>query len=405
MLKGQSEYWRLDLNPDPIIVNGNVRGKNKDTRLTGSRACFAERDLYTRNIGGLLNVDIEKIFFGKIDDRGRRAVIAFDSFDYANFSPIMYNDFLRYLSSQKLRTPKGLDFISNDIIRVPNRDYTLISLRRLSNIYAAIWSDSIWQIADASQSETKFIISDHPVTVYNRKCPPGSSFCKGSKDPDVRCVATQTIFPLSLNKILIITNLSWVRNPYQNELADHANTQLTRNTMFDITQIQTDRFLSESEVLKINYIIKRRAFRYIAAAQKSWLYPESHLKHFDWSRFGHGYLLMPEPRNIYMRTQISAGFGDGRVWVQDEYGRAPGERNYSDVKRRNREFDSFRRFQAEWAAMFGPKRRGFSMEFSFRGRIESDSDAAHARYLAEDEENRKKISGERRRRRSLREAD
>jgi hypothetical protein len=39
---------------------------------------------------------------------------------------------------------------------------------RLRNLYCAIWTECVWLLADASRSPTKFLVSDHPVTVYNR---------------------------------------------------------------------------------------------------------------------------------------------------------------------------------------------------------------------------------------------
>jgi hypothetical protein len=67
-------------------------------------------------------------------------------------------------------------------------------------------------IADASFSPTKFIVSDHPVTLYNPGCFPQSKCCRGHQDPDIRLVGTHTIFPLSRDKLLILTNVSWVRS-------------------------------------------------------------------------------------------------------------------------------------------------------------------------------------------------
>ena len=43
---------------------------------------------------------------------------------------------------------------------------------------------------------------------------------------------------------------------------------MLRPAMFNFTDVQIGRMLSEDEVLMINSIIKRRAYRYIAAAEK-----------------------------------------------------------------------------------------------------------------------------------------
>jgi hypothetical protein len=80
------------------------------------------------------------------------------------------------MSVQKLRTPKGLSWLSLAAGTL-SRNLDLIFLQQIRRIYC-------WQIADASASPTKLIISDHPVTVYNRalsfpKIPSGlDSHCK-----------------------------------------------------------------------------------------------------------------------------------------------------------------------------------------------------------------------------------
>ena len=118
-----------------------------------------------------------------------------------------------------------------------------------ASMFCATWTECVWQIADASDSDTKFIISDHPVTVYNRACPHLSRYCEGSHDPDIRLHATHTYFPLSLDQILILTNLSWVRNPYQDELRPRPNPRLFGETIFKFLSIQVGRKLSEDEVI------------------------------------------------------------------------------------------------------------------------------------------------------------
>src|SRR5207248_43977 len=143
-------------------------------------------------------------------------------------------------------------------------DQTLKLMVRLQQVYAALWTECVWSIADATQSATKFIVSDHPVTVYNRDCGPSSMWCKEPNDPNIAYHATHTIFPLSLDRVLLLTNLSWARNPYQHERGVRPNPNPWRQAMFNFTAIQTRRQLAELEVRQINFIIKSRAHRYIA---------------------------------------------------------------------------------------------------------------------------------------------
>jgi hypothetical protein len=226
-------------------------------------------------------------------------------------------------------------------------------LQRMQSIFCATWTECVWQIADASNSPTKFIVSDHPVTIYNRGCPPLSEWCLGHNDPDVRMAASHTIFPLSLNRALFLTNLNWARDPYQKETAIRPNPKLFRNAIFNFTSIQTERMLSEDEVLQINSIIKRRAYRYIAAADKEWLYPERRVSTDHWKKLGGGYLLMPEPRLLHMGGEIMIGYKDGSHDAFSEYGHKPWQKGYKDEQRFQREWAALDRFQAEYAMLKG----------------------------------------------------
>ena len=189
----------------------------------------------------------------------------------------------------------------------------------------------------------------------------------------IRHAATHTIFPLSQDKIIIFTNLSWVRNPYQTELSYRPNPTLFRSAMFNFMQIQTHRMLLESEVQEINYIIKKRALRYIAAAEKDWLYPENFISSEHWRKFGKGYLLMPDPRPLFMGGEIIVGYKDGHSDAFSEYGHKPWQKGYKDEKREKVEGESLYAFQGEFAHLFGSKRRGRSYEF---GRLEGEEDSS-----------------------------
>ncbi len=144
---------------------------------------------------------------------------------------------LRYMSVQKLRTPKGLTNLASRT-RSADKNELVMMIQNLQQLYCAIWTECVWSIADASNAETKFILSDHPVTVYNEGCFPTSIFCEGHNDPDIRMTGTHTIFPLSLDKILILTNLSWVRDPYGNPRKPRPNPNMFRGAMMKFTDIQ-----------------------------------------------------------------------------------------------------------------------------------------------------------------------
>lgn len=58
-------------------------------------------------------------------------------------------------------------------------------------------------------------------------------------------------------------------------------------------EIQFGRELAEDEVLRINYILKRRATRYVAASQREWLFPEARVPTTDWRALDDDLFLLP----------------------------------------------------------------------------------------------------------------
>jgi len=283
------------------------------------------------------------------------------------------------MSIQKLRSPKGLDYLS-DLVKLSDKNMVLLKLQELQKLFCALWTECIWSIIDASESKIKFILSDHPVTVYNKACFPLSKWCRGHRDPEIWFTGTHTLFPLSLEKMLVLTNLSWVRNPYESPLKTRPNPKLFRSAMFNFMQIQTGRLLAEVEVSEINYVLKSRARRYIAAAEESWLYPENDIPTQHWDKLGNGYLFMPDPRSATFSTEVIIGYGNTRSDSFDEYGRKPWHSDYREKDQREKDWQTFNAFQGEFARVFGPRRRGRSFEGMSLDN-EEDSPDYHAYHL------------------------
>ncbi|MCG7852852.1 MAG: DUF4238 domain-containing protein [Methanosarcinaceae archaeon] len=374
----EKKFFYLDLTPDTII-NGKTRYKRKALLRRGPPTCFYEQDLYITKFGERESTEIEEKFFGKVDNFARASVEYWSNFKHPSYDEESFRNLLLYMSTQKLRTPKGLKDFAN-LVKLSDKNAVLIKLQELQQLFCALWTECIWSIVDASQSETKFIISDHPVTVYNQGCFPRSKWCIGANDPGIWLNGTQTIFPLSINRALLLTNLSWVRNPYGNPLKERPHPNLLRPAMFNFTDIQTGRILSEEEVVVLNYIIKERAYRYIAAANEEWLYPEEkfHFKH--WGEIGSSHVLMPDPRSVTFSSEIFVGYDSGKSEAFDEYGRRPWHRDYNDKMRQDYEWNTFHAFQGEYARLFGPKRRGVTFEFGDKDKSEDSADF-HAYHL------------------------
>jgi len=374
------ELYYLDFHPGFIVDSRGIAHTRRAVRRLGLKLCFAEKDLYTTTFGAEQSKSIEKDFFGQIDNVGCRAVGRFVDFSHGSVGGDAFQDLVKYMSTQRLRTIKGLEWLA---LQSGAKDKSLVLslMIQLRQLHCAIWTECVWSIADASQSTTKFIVSDHPITLYNRRCGPRSQWCRGPKDPDIRFHATHTIFPLSLEKVLILTNLSWVRNPYQSETGIRPNPNLFRGALLHLLDVQVHRHLNEQEVREVNFIIKSRARRFIGAGKEEWLFPEKYVSKSNWNTYGHGYLLMPDPRDVHFTGEVIMGFKDGGSTAFDPYGRRPGQRDFGKEGREMREYATLDRFKGEFARLFGPFRRGRSYEFGQLSE-ERDDDSMHQYHLS-----------------------
>lgn len=363
----------LDLNPPVFFDHSGVGHSANELRTHPIEKSFKEDDLYTLQYGTQRSTAVEQKFFGGIDGFGMNAMDYFTNFEHPSINAKAARNMVAYMSAQKLRTPKGLGWLSQ-LAGTSDRNILLTRMMQLKNLYCAVWTGCIWQIADASQSDTKFIFSDHPVTVYNRRLLPASRENRGFNDPDVRYNASHTIFPLSREKVLILTNKSWAKNPYENALQLRPNSSFFRDAVFNFLSIQTQRHLSEHEVRQINYVVKKRALRYVAGGNKEWLYPERHINEEEWGYFGNGYLFMPDPRALSGGGQIFFGYPDGRTEAFDADERRPWQEGYDPDG--GSDMGSLLRFKAEFALMQGPYRRGRSFDMAALDN-ERDSDDHH----------------------------
>ena len=195
------------------------------------------------------------------------------------------------------------------------------------------------------------------MTVYNRDYGPRHEYCRSWNNPDIRCHGSHTLFPLELDRILILTNRSWVENPYQSAKMFRPNPVFYRGGIFNIFDVQTRRELTEEEVLQINFILKPRAYRFIAAGREEWLYPERHASKSDWARFGGGYLCMPDPRGMHAGGGMVLQYESGHAAVCDMFGLRPWEAGYTGESMSSA-WPTLRRFQDEFAELVGNRRCG-----------------------------------------------
>ncbi len=291
-----------------------VYGKNWFT----SAQCFYEKDLYSTFFGTAVNDDIEKKLFGPIDDNGADSVKAFLTDDQVQWHH-NFQDLFIYLDAQKLRTPKGLDWVKSKYPEL-SQIQLMTEMQALRTIHCTLWTEGVRELVSAEASDVKFMLSDHPVTIYNYACPPDSELCAYPNDPDIALKGSQTIFPLDKNRCLILTNLEYARDPDGvNPLEQRTNATKVRRSMVNTINFINKRKLTSDEVTKINYIIKSRAKEAIAAGKESWLYPENELN-CDWAELRH--VLLPPSRELHhFGGEMFARYEDGSTHYQDAFGR------------------------------------------------------------------------------------
>lgn len=312
----------LDLNPKKKrLDDGRVIPMNSYSFKHASQ-CFSQRDLYTTFFGPFISDAIEHLLFGKIDDMGARAIPVFENDDPSAWH-LHFSDFFEYIDSQKIRTPKGLDWIKSHYPKL-NQFELMNEMNAIRQMHTKIWSEGVREIVSAENSNVKFIISDHPITVYNPAYSPKDEPCIYPNDPSISFMGTQTIFPLDMNYCLILTNYEYAKNPHTVDPTD----KRTNPRNYGNTYARTDNFiksrqLNEDDVKKINYIIKARARKYIAAPEKEWLYPEKDIKS-DWSQLREP--LLPQKDELWKYGgEMIIGFEDGSTHYQDAFGRTTPE--------------------------------------------------------------------------------
>lgn len=273
ILRSGGSLHYLDVGPAPTdLPDGRVITTSPLT-YRAPKSCFWSEDLYTTRFGSVLNDEIERFLFGTIDDFGARAVRAFASGDLVAIHK-RFQDFFEYLNAQKLRTPKGLDWIKSKYPNLTQLDL-MIEMQALRRMHCTMWYESVREIVSAEESDVKFIVTDHPVTIYNAAYPPTSLVCKYPDDPAIELKGSQTVFALDANHCLILSNIEYAKYPTSLDLkaprthARYGGQSIARTDAF----IRT-RKLTSKEVSSINRLLKVRARKYIAASEKAWLGPE-----------------------------------------------------------------------------------------------------------------------------------
>ena len=343
---GRTKFFYLDLDPETVVRDG-VAHQRKALLNWGPARCFYRDDLYTLKLGTWTTDEIERYFFGDIDRNGHKAVELFG--DYKGITEgagPAFQNLISYMDAQRFRTPAGLDFIKKQV-GSGNHNATLVVMQQVFLLHATMWTEAVWEIVRARRSPTKFIVTDGPVTFFNRRAFP--SELTYPDDVGLDFVGTRTLFPLALDSCLILTHLQFTRDPWTKPLTTRVNARAYQNAFKHLGDIQFGQELEEDEVLRINYVLKRRATRYIAAAEEKWLYPERRASTTQWAKLDDDWFLLPHLWKIPFTSEIIMGHQNGSVLAADEYGRHPWNPKYRDEGLREKEWETRLKAQREWA--------------------------------------------------------
>jgi hypothetical protein len=325
---GRNTYSYFDLSPrQHVLSDGRVVTEKSKFDSPTSRA-FCQRDLYSTFFGTTVNDEIERKLFGDIDARGARAVRAFIGEDTGEWHR-HFKTFFEYLDIQKIRTPKGLDWLSAQYPRLTQNDL-MFEMQGIRMIHCTIWTEGVREIVSALDADVKFIVSDHPVTVYNCAIPPDATSNSYPREPSIALKGSQTIFPLNRDFCLILTNLEYAEDHSANPLEKRTFAGNYRNSMVRTDAFIRTRKLTSNEVIRVNRVLKAQAKRYIAAGKEEWLYPETASAE-PWVDLCSTFL---PPKNDlwHFGGELYARFGTGEVYYQDAFGRTEKEREFLKKK-------------------------------------------------------------------------
>lgn len=320
----QSRLHVLDLVPEDIILPGGEVRPGPPSSECSPKFAFVEVDLYTTHFGNIINDEVERLLFGPIDKSGAEAVRAL-----VENNPRRIHDYFSalfdFLDTQKLRTPKGLDFLLRRYGQI-GQTALMVEMQRLRDMHCTIWTEGVREVVSAKDSPVKFIVSDHPVTVYHRECAPDHSACTYPSDPGIELIGSQTIYVLDSDHCLILTHTEYAKSPSTVDvLAKRTHARFRGQSYVRTDAFIRTRNLSTEEVTAINYVLKSRAKRYVGAAKVDWLYPER-ANAIGWREIER--VLLPQDDLWQFGGEMVISFKDGTHHFQDEFGRTSKAHEY-----------------------------------------------------------------------------
>ncbi len=203
-------------------------------------------------------------------------------------------------------------------------------MQGIRTMHCTIWTEGVREIVSAQDADVKFIVSDHPVTVYNYTVPPDVKGNGYQSEPSIALKGSQTIFPLNRDFCLILTNLEYAQDHSANPLEKRTFAGNYRNSMARTDAFIRTRKLTSEDVIRVNRVLKAQAKRYIAAGKEEWLYPETSSAE-PWTDLREVFL-PPKKGLWHFGGEIYARLDSGEVYYQDAFGRTEKEREFLKKK-------------------------------------------------------------------------
>lgn len=331
---GKTTHCLLDLNPPTFPRSDGTVAIGRHLFDSPSSRAFVQDDLYSTFFGGKVNDEIERIFFGDIDRRGAEAVRAFCCDDQGAWHE-HFQDLFEFLDIQKLRTPKGLAWLRQQYPEIGRlgemlpgvaQNQLMFEMQGIRMLNVTTWTTGVREIVSAEQAGVKFILSDHPVTVYNHAVPPSDARNRHPGDPSPALKGSQTLFPLGPDHLLILTNLEYAKDPAVRPDVKRTFARNYQPTMVSTIEFIKTRHLTDDQVAEVNFVIKARASRYIAGSRREDLYPEKVVSK-PWADL-RATLLPPADQLYRFGGEMFASFENGDVHYQDEFGRTEKPREW-----------------------------------------------------------------------------
>lgn len=322
---GQKSLAYIDMTPDQkVLADGRVITPKSAWDKTPTSRAFFQTDLYSTFFGTSVNDEIERRLFGDIDTNGSQAVRAFIGADIGEWHK-HFQTFFEFLDIQKIRTPKGLDWLKAQYPALTQNEL-MFEMQGIRMLHCTIWVGGVREVVSAENSDVKFITSDHPVTIYNHAVRPTDGACEYPLDPGIALRGSQTLYPMDRDHCLILTNLEYAKDPSTAPLQKRTFARNYRQSLTKIDSFIRERKLTAQEVSEINFIIKKRARRYIGGGRIEWLHPERTVTQ-SWKELRKT-LMPPELRLFEFGGEIIVKYESGDVRYQDEFGRTEKPREF-----------------------------------------------------------------------------